>query len=298
MGYIEEVYDRTYNWNPWHGCIGVSEGCLNCYVKRYDSTYGVSFNKVKLNKTKVKLPIRKDKHGEWRIPPGSVINTSFMSDFFIEQADNWRSLAWEIVRKRKDCLFYITTKRVERIKDCLPDDWFNGWNNVIIGVTVENQRTADERLGRFVLDIPCKHKHIIAEPLLEDIDISMYLCGGDIEQITVGGESCPYNLTNRVAREFRLEWAENLCRQAKEYDVNFLFHSVGSKFIKDGKPVKIRFSKDERQLAPFYKLDYTNSEGYIKEKWVQSIPKIEEGIRADEAMRIWERVKRERRYNT
>ena len=45
--------------------------------------------------------------------------------------------------------FFILTKRAERLKECLPDNWGDGYENVILNVTCENQKRADERIPLF-----------------------------------------------------------------------------------------------------------------------------------------------------
>ena len=69
---------------------------------------------------------------------------------------------------RKDCWFYFFTKRIDRLEQCLPSDWGDGYDNVLIGCTVENQDRADYRLPIF-LSLPIKHKSIIVSPILEKV---------------------------------------------------------------------------------------------------------------------------------
>lgn len=285
----------SYLWNPWHGCHRISEGCEHCYLFNIDNQYGHDSDHIKLNKSQVSLPIRKIKgNKKYKIPSGSVINTGMMTDFFIEEADIWRDRAWDIIHKRKDCLFYILTKRVENIRDRLPYNWIDGWDNVVIGCTVENQDRVDERLGEFVLNVPCKHKHIVAEPLLEEIDIRPYICGGDIEQVTAGGESCPCGRSRITdARECNFEWIKSLSEQCKEYEVNFLFHQTGTNFIKDERREIVGLNKYERQLATFYKVDNILGDGLIKQNWVSKAKDIELEMLAEEASIIYNRVKKE-----
>lgn len=52
-------------------------------------------------------------------PLNSLVKLCFSSDFFIEEADSWRDGWWDFIRKRKDCIFIMTTKRPERIKTCI-----------------------------------------------------------------------------------------------------------------------------------------------------------------------------------
>ena len=186
------------------------------------------------------------------------------------------------------------TKRVDNIVERLPSNWCDGWDNVVIGCTVENQETADDRLGEFVLGVPCKHKHIVAEPLLEQIDIRRYICGGDVEQISVGGESCPCGRSRFTsARELRLEWVKDLYYQALEYDITFKFHQTGSNFIVDGHRAVVGLNKYERQLAPFYELDHISDSdnGYIKDVWRSNAKNIEMELLKEEADKVFKLVK-------
>ena len=75
------------------------------------------------------LPIRRDRQGNWKVPSGSLMWTCFTSDFFIEEADEWREDAWLMIQRRSDLHFFMITKRPERIAQCLPDDWGDGYEN-------------------------------------------------------------------------------------------------------------------------------------------------------------------------
>lgn len=86
-------------WNPWHGCHKCSLGCLNCYVYFLDSKRDKNSNIVTKNITNFNLPLKKSRNGEYKIPSNTEVATCFTSDFFIEEADIWRSDAWEIIKK-------------------------------------------------------------------------------------------------------------------------------------------------------------------------------------------------------
>ena len=92
-----------------------------------------------------------------------------------------------MIKDRTDLNFYIITKRIERFSVSLPDDWGRGYPNVIICVTCENQKMADERI--FILRVLPKHKEIIHEPILKKIHIEKYFETDLIEHVTCGGES-------------------------------------------------------------------------------------------------------------
>ena len=87
------------------------------------------------------------------------------SDFFLEEADKWREDAWDIIKTRSDVVFFLLTKRPELVRDRLPYDWGDGWENVFFNVTCENQRRADERIP-LLLSLPFKHKGIMCAPFI------------------------------------------------------------------------------------------------------------------------------------
>lgn len=61
-----------------------------------------------------------------------------------------------------------------------------GYDNVTVGCTIENQDRADYRLSIFK-KLPIRHKNIICQPLIENINIESYL--DNIELVVAGGES-------------------------------------------------------------------------------------------------------------
>ena len=230
-------------WNLWHGFHKLSAGCKHCYVYRGDARREVDSSVVVRTKN-FDLPLRKKRNGEFKIPPGTFVYTCFTSDFFVEDADKWRAEAWEMIRCRSDLHFMMITKRIDRFSDCLPDDWGDGYDNVTICCTVENQACADYRLPIY-RRAPIKHKIIICEPLLERIDLSTYAVGEWIEQIVAGGES------GYEARPCDFEWVMDLRRICVENKVDFWFKQTGSKFVKDGKTynVKRQFQHSQARKA-------------------------------------------------
>ncbi|NTW90971.1 MAG: DUF5131 family protein, partial [Erysipelotrichaceae bacterium] len=153
------------------------------------------------------------------------------SDFFIEEADEWRPEVWRMIKERSDCHFFIITKRINRFLHCIPDDWNDGYDNVSIACTIEDQTQAKLRLPLFN-QYPIKHKIIICEPLLEKINLTNYLNDSIIE-ILVGGESGPN------ARICDYEWVLDLKSQAESFKIDFTFKQTGANFIKNNKNYKI-----------------------------------------------------------
>lgn len=257
---LKKMDDKVYiyaDWNPWHGCTKISAGCKYCYVYRQDEMYGskVSSNLCMRNNS-FDLPVKKKRDGSYKIPPGKMVFTCFTSDFLLKDADCWRGECWRMIRERKDCMFYFFTKRIHRFEKCMPSDWNNGYNNVIVGCTVENQEMADFRLPIFK-ELPIKHKTIIVSPILERVDISRYL-DRSIEEVSVGGES------GTEARPCDYEWILDLRRQCVEADVPFRFHQTGARFIKDNKMYRIKrgYQIDQAQRAG---IDYRIGKYFLPE---------------------------------
>ena len=212
-------------WRPWHGCHKCSPGCLNCYVYRTDAKYGRDASKVVLTK-EYDLPAR-GRSGKPTIPSGEVVYTCLTSDFFIEEADEWRPRAWRMMRARPDLMFYIITKRIERFEAAMPEDWGEGYPNVTIAATCECQSKAAQRMP-LLLSLPIRHRAVICEPLIEPVDLSPWLCG-KIEGVIAGGES------GEGARVCRYEWVLALRDQCMKAGVPFSFKQTGANFEKDGR---------------------------------------------------------------
>ena len=121
--------------------------------------------------------------------------------------------------------FIFLTKRIERFDQCIPNDWGAGYENVTVGCTIENQEMTDYRLAIFD-NLSIKHKNIICQPLIENINIEQHLNG--IELVMVGGES------DRNARPLDYDWVLSIRKQCIQNDVKFDFHQCGTKFVKDG----------------------------------------------------------------
>lgn len=217
-------------WNPWHGCVKYSEGCQNCYVYRRDASVGRDASQARRTKD-FDLPLRRRRDGGFRLPSGAHVYACMTSDFFLPEADPWRAEAWRCIRLRADVSFSIITKRILRMADCLPPDWGDGYENVEIGVTCENQRRASERMEAF-LCLPILRRFVICEPLLGPVNLSEWL-DQRVAQVVVGGESGPN------ARELRYEWVLDLREQCRRAGVGFHFKQTGANFVKDGRRYRV-----------------------------------------------------------
>ena len=203
------------------------------------------------------LPIKRKRDKSYKIVSGKIIFTCFTSDFLLKDADEWRPECWAMMKERSDCLFYFFTKRIDRLSGCLPPDWGDGYENVLIGCTVENQEMAKFRLPIFKA-LPIRHKSIIVAPMLERMDISAWL-DETIEEVSASGES------GVKARPCNYDWILDLREQCVSKDIAFRFHQTGAFFIKNGRLYRI---PRRHQLSQAHKadIDYGIGKYYAPEK--------------------------------
>ena len=228
-------------WNPWHGCVRCSEGCANCYMYFLDEMRDKDGGEIYLT-SNVRYPLSRDRKGRYKIQSGETISVCMTSDFFLEEADPWRSEAWDIIHTRSDVIFYLLTKRPQRVADCLPADWGSGWENVFFNVTCENQRRADERIP-ILLDLPFRHKGVSCTPMIGPVVLEKYLDSGQIERVLCGGE----NYGGR--RPCHYEWVRSLREECVSMDITFCFLETGTVFIKDGKQYTIADKREQARQA-------------------------------------------------
>lgn len=223
-------------WNPWRGCHKISEGCQNCYIHSADTRKGIDTNSITKTDQFDRI-VQKNKKGEYVVKGGQLVYVCFSSDFLIEEADEWRSDAWQMIKERSDLTFLFLTKRIHRLEQVLPLDWNDGYDNVMIGCSVENQNQADTRLS-YLVRIPIKHRLIICQPLIGPINLESYL-SYPIEQVTVGGEA------GKLARDLNYDWVESIRNQCINHQVTFEFRQLGSYFIRDS----VRYTIPRNQLS-------------------------------------------------
>lgn len=227
MGENSAIQWTNHTWNPWMGCHKVSAGCKHCYMFREQKYYGHDPNVVRRGKTTFNKPL------SWHDP--ARVFTCSWSDWFIEEADEWRDEAWEIVRQTPHLDYQILTKRPENIRDRLPADWGRGWSNVWLGISAEDQMNANARIP-ILLRIPAEVHFISAEPLLGPIQLSKFwvntaskLISPPIEWVIVGGESGP------GCRPMKSRWARSLLDQCQQGGVAFFMKQMGGYPDKRGK---------------------------------------------------------------
>ena len=207
-----------YAWNPVTGCTKVSEGCRHCYAERHAKRFWGErkFTDVMCHEDRLGFP--------QTIKKPSIIFVNSMSDLFHEDVPTW-FIEYVMVaiggtrgRRHK---FIILTKRPKRMQEFLNTRFeFGGLNNVIYGVSVEDQKTADERIP-ILLETNVKNKMISVEPMIGAVNLDKAGWLDVLDWVIVGGESGP------GARPMQLGWAAEVKDQCKQYKVPFFFKQWG-----------------------------------------------------------------------
>jgi protein gp37 len=239
-------------WNPVTGCTKVSDGCKHCYAEREwariaaprakpNRYTGRKFTDVREHGDILDQPLR------WRRPRRIFVNS--MSDLF--HPDVSALFVADVFAVMAACpqhTFQVLTKRAGLMQALLDDPRFRAvaeeslalytdapliWPlpNVWLGVSVEDQATADQRIP-LLIDTPTHRRWVSCEPLLGPVDLTAWaeLGGFDttlgisnpgLDWVVAGGESGP------KARPMHPDWVRGLRDQCAAADVPFLFKQWG-----------------------------------------------------------------------
>ena len=215
------------------------------------------------SKTQFDLPLKKDRYGKYKIRDMLVL-TTMTSDFFIEEADEWRDEVWKIMSKRKDLTFEILTKRPHRIIDCLPDDWGDGYPHVRLSVSTEDQESWNYRVP-ILQSVPAVKRDVYIAPIIGPVDTDEILSCGNIDAVYVGGECCSDN-----ARPCRYEWVTDIRESCIKNNVTFMWRNTGTYLIKNDQVFQINSVKQQGMLAGASRIDYIIEPLLPPKKAVQS----------------------------
>lgn len=229
-------------WNPTTGCSRVSEGCRNCYIER---TPPFRMAGRKLGDPVRLHPDRLDAPLHWKKPRRVFVNS--LSDLFHED------VPYEFIRTIIDTTcaapqhtFQVLTKRPQRmlcmVRSVFKELCIQPPCNLWLGVSVEDQQTADERIP-ILLQVPAAVRFLSVEPLLAPVDLSHLTCGGcgtrsrrnlpadaidccpegenALDWVIVGGESGP------KARPCDLAWIRSIVEQCKTAKVPCFVKQLG-----------------------------------------------------------------------
>lgn len=211
-------------WNPVTGCTKVSSGCKNCYAEAVARRFwgNRKFGDVQCHEDRLLQPMH------WHKPRRIFVNS--MSDLFHEDVPpEFIDRVLEMICACPQHTFIVLTKRAHLIQEKLygvttdnPLRELGGGDyasNLWLGVSVENQETADERIP-ILLKIPAAVHCVSAEPLLGPISLRAYLAA--ISWLIIGGESGP------KARVCHVGWIRELVQQAKDVKVPVFVKQLGA----------------------------------------------------------------------
>lgn len=223
MGDNSKIQWTEKTWNPWHGCKKVSDGCKFCYMYRDKTTYGQDPTKVVRSKTTFNAPLK------WHDP--AFVFTCSWSDWFIDEADDWRDDAWKIIKETPHLTYQILTKRPVNIFSRLPKDWGDGYENVWLGVSAENQAMYCERWD-ILATVPAQVRFISFEPLLGFIDANFRAEIIKPDWIILGGESGNDNGHYKY-RYCNLSWLKRLASEGKCFNIPTFVKQLGTYLAKE-----------------------------------------------------------------
>lgn len=235
-------------WNPTVGCDQISPGCARCYAKTLHDRRHKAYLAGKPTAPQYAQPFevlqsiesRLDAPLHWREPRMVFVNS--VSDLFHEDVpDAFIGQVFAVMALSPQHTFQVLTKRPARMvewsrgvahypcgdRSRLP---VVGWPpNVWLGVSVENQHFADERIP-LLLQTEAAVRFISAEPLLEAVDLSNSIGRGRrfLDWVIVGGESGP------GARPCDVAWIRSILAQCQAAGVPCFVKQLGAQPVTHG----------------------------------------------------------------
>lgn len=217
------------SYNPMSGCSPLSEGCGRCWAKRTAETRlrgRAGYDKDE----PFKITFHRDRLGEpgsWK-KPHSCFVVSMGDLFHSDVPDDFIDSVMNVMMGTPHHLYFVLTKRAKRMADYMTErsEFFKRLRHVWFGVTVENQKRADERIPE-LLRLPTSNLFLSIEPMLGPVDLMMRVPTTPdnffhtIKWVIVGGES------GEGCRPMDLDWVRpirDLCTEAK---CAFYFKQLG-----------------------------------------------------------------------
>lgn len=198
-----------FTWNPVTGCTKVSQGCKFCYAETIANRFWKDrkFTDVQFHPERLDQPIK--------IKKPTMIFVNSMSDLFHEKIYGQDIInILSVIDDTPQHIFQVLTKRPARMK-AIMDFYHKVIPNLWLGVSVEDQKTADERIP-MLLESPAKVRWLSIEPLIEQVNCLQWdnnVYEKKIDWVVVGCESGPHK------RECKIQWVELIVNQCKEYGI-------------------------------------------------------------------------------
>lgn len=228
-----EWCDHTHN--HWRGCTAISPACDYCYAKPLvEGRLGGDFSqRVLAAESTRKMPLAWNRKAEKLGVRYRVFCASIADVFDNQVPEEWRADLWALIRATPHLDWLLLTKRPQNIIKMLPPDWGDGYLNVWLGTTAENQAEAERRIPH-LLRVKARVRFLSCEPLLGAVRLSPFLSctgmpdcvvcdhhGAHIDWVICGGESGP------GARPMHPDWARSLRDQCVAAGVPFFFKQWG-----------------------------------------------------------------------
>ena len=214
-----EWTDATFN--PWWGCTKVSDGCKFCYAHTIANRFGHEIwgpgaTRRTFGENHWREPLRWNRRAQDNGERTRVFCASMADVFDPEAPTEERERLWQLIRDTPNLDWQILTKRPHLIAQDLPSDWEDGYPNVWLGTSVEDERVVNRIEA--LTNVPAIVHFLSLEPLIGPIS-QLPLEG--IEWAIVGGESGP------GARPMNAQWVEDIRLQCETENVPFFFKQWG-----------------------------------------------------------------------
>ena len=236
-----------HTFSPWRGCTKISPACDNCYAEALNNragwnVWGPHADRVRQKTWRDPVKWNKALEGTGRRERVFCASIADVFDNHKSIQQEWRDDLWQLIKETPNLDWLLLTKRPQNIKKYLPFDWRDGYENVWLGTTVENQEEANRRIPH-LLDVPAKVHFLSCEPLLgpvylHDIVKRIDACTTEhfdcldemeaaafrthsISWVIAGGES------GKDARPSHPDWFRSLRDQCAAANVPFLFKQWG-----------------------------------------------------------------------
>lgn len=160
-------------------CSKPSAGCRGCYAERRNKWIGNGLAYTPENVKKVEWElVGLDEPSTWKSPQTCFVQS--MGDLFHEAIpDEMIGRVWSKMLEFPQHKFQVLTKRASRMRELVlrfkeeaAQKGLNSDDHIWLGVSVENQEQADERIPE-LLKIPAAVRFLSCEPLLGQVNLSL-----------------------------------------------------------------------------------------------------------------------------
>jgi len=230
MGAVTRIAWCDATFNPWVGCQRVSTACDRCYAAALSwrrDLWDLRADRKRTGSAYWRGPLRWNERAQAEGTRRRVFCASMADVFDNKVPPSWRVDLWSRIRSTPALDWFLLTKRPQNIRNMLPTDWGEGWPNVWLGTTTENQEEANRRIP-YLVAVPAAVRFLSVEPMLEPVDVTpwLVLSSGDrrapISWIIVGGES------GGGARPTHPDWIRGLRDQEHGAGAQLFVKQIGS----------------------------------------------------------------------